>query len=180
MEKGKYNTFFINIIGSPCSCKSTVAANLFAELKKLGTEAELITEYAKDCVWENSIDTLEDQIFVFGNQFHRQKRIEGKVQYAINDSPFLLSSIYNKMDSAYLDKLIIEQYKKFNQKTYVLRRKTPYVNNGRVHTEAQSKIIDNMIIATLEKNNIPYEIVANTKAVHYILKQIKLENVKIA
>lgn len=67
MEKEKYNTFFINIIGSPCSGKSTVAVNLFAELKKLGTEAELITEYAKDCVWENSIDTLEDQIFVFGN-----------------------------------------------------------------------------------------------------------------
>jgi len=101
MGKEKYDTFFINIIGSPCSGKSTVAANLFAE-------------YAKDCVWENSIDTLEDQIFVFGNQFHRQKRIEGKVQYAINDSPFLLSSIYNKMDSVYLDKLIIEQYKKFN------------------------------------------------------------------
>lgn len=180
MEKEKYNTFFINIMGSPCSGKSTVAANLFAELKKLGTDAELITEYAKDCVWENSIDTLEDQIYVFGNQFHRQKRIEGKVQYAINDSPFLLSSIYNKMDSIYLDKLIIEQYKKFNQKTYVLRRKTPYVNNGRVHTESQSKIIDNMIIATLEKNNIPYEIVDNIKAVDYILKQIKIENVKIA
>ena len=84
------------------------------------------------------------------------------------------------MDSVYLDKLIIEQYKKFNQKTYVLRRKTPYINNGRVHTEAQSKIIDNMIITTLEKNNIPYEIVDNTKAVDYILKQIKLENIKIA
>ena len=113
-DRRSYNTFFINIIGSPCSGKSTVAANLFAELKKLGTEAELITEYAKDCVWENSIDTLEDQIFVFGNQFHRQKRIDGKVQFAVNDSPFLLSSIYNKMDSIYLDKLIIEQYKKFN------------------------------------------------------------------
>lgn len=84
------------------------------------------------------------------------------------------------MDSVYLDKLIIEQYKKFNQKTYVLRRKTPYINNGRVHTEEQSKIIDNMIITSLEKNNIPYEIVDNIKAVDYILKQIKIENVKIA
>ena len=84
------------------------------------------------------------------------------------------------MDSVYLDKLIIEQYKKFNQKTYVLRRKTPYINNGRAHTEEQSKIIDNMIIATLQKNNIPYEIVDNIKAVDYILKQIKLEYVKIA
>lgn len=37
-----------------------------------------------------------------------------------------------------------------------------------------------MIIAMLEKNNIPYEIVDNIKAVNYILKQIKLENVKIA
>lgn len=62
----------------------------------------------------------------------------------------------------------------------MLRRKTPYINNGRVHTEEQSKIIDNMIIATLQKNNIPYEIVDNIKAVDYILKQIKIENVKIA
>ena len=37
-----------------------------------------------------------------------------------------------------------------------------------------------MIITSLEKNNIPYEIVANIKAVDYILKQLKIGNAKIA
>ena len=41
-------TIVINLIGGPCSGKSTVAAELFARLKKMGIKTELVSEYIKD------------------------------------------------------------------------------------------------------------------------------------
>ena len=41
-------TLVINLIGGPCSGKSTIAAELFARLKKMGIKTELVSEYIKD------------------------------------------------------------------------------------------------------------------------------------
>lgn len=48
----KNKTIVINLIGGPGSGKSTLAAGLFYELKKLGFNAEMSLEFAKDKVWE--------------------------------------------------------------------------------------------------------------------------------
>ena len=45
-------TKVINLFGNPGSGKSTVAAYLFSELKSRGLEVELVTETAKDLVWD--------------------------------------------------------------------------------------------------------------------------------
>ena len=42
-------TLVINLIGGPCSGKSTIAAELFARLKKMGIHCELVSEYIKQC-----------------------------------------------------------------------------------------------------------------------------------
>ena len=38
-------TLVINLIAGPCSGKSTISAELFARLKKMGVKCELVTEY---------------------------------------------------------------------------------------------------------------------------------------
>ena len=43
-------TLIINLIGGPCSGKSTIASGLFYNLKKLGYNCELALEFAKDKV----------------------------------------------------------------------------------------------------------------------------------
>ena len=55
-------TLVINLIGGPCSGKSTIASGVFHEIKKMNINAELALEFAKDKVWEESFRTIDDQI----------------------------------------------------------------------------------------------------------------------
>ena len=55
----------INLFGVPGSGKSTGAAYIFSRLKMAGINAELITEFAKDKVWEGN-----DTIFEPDNQLY--------------------------------------------------------------------------------------------------------------
>lgn len=48
----------INLFGAPGAGKSTGAAIVFAELKKRGVNAELVTEFAKDKTWEGNAIAL--------------------------------------------------------------------------------------------------------------------------
>ena len=106
----------INFFGGPNSGKSTQAAGLFYKMKLEGYSVEHVNEYAKMCVWENRMEMLEDQLYVMAKQNRRVKRLEGKVGYAVTDSPILLSSIYR---TAYgephytdlIDKMAYECYK---------------------------------------------------------------------
>ena len=56
-------TKIINLFGGPGCGKSTTASGIFYELKKRGYECELSLEFAKDKVWEDSLRTLDDQIY---------------------------------------------------------------------------------------------------------------------
>ena len=61
----------VNLFAGPGSGKSTTCAGVFSKLKLAGVNCEMALEYAKDKVWENSLDVLDDQIYVFGKQLHR-------------------------------------------------------------------------------------------------------------
>ncbi len=48
----KHDTLVVNLLGGPGSGKSTTAADVFARLKWQDINCELVTEFAKDLVWE--------------------------------------------------------------------------------------------------------------------------------
>ena len=48
----------VNLFGVPSAGKSTGAAYIFSRLKMEGINAELITEFAKDKVWENILHKI--------------------------------------------------------------------------------------------------------------------------
>lgn len=48
------NCLVVNLFGVPGAGKSTGAAYIFSQLKMAGINAELITEFAKDKVWEEN------------------------------------------------------------------------------------------------------------------------------
>ena len=52
----------VNLFAGPGSGKSTTCAGVFSKLKLIGINCEMALEYAKDKVWENSLDVLNDQI----------------------------------------------------------------------------------------------------------------------
>jgi GTPase SAR1 family protein len=81
--------------GSGCG-KSTTAAGLFHEMKKRNYKVELIPEWIKgEGVWENRTNLFGDQDYIFAHQHRTQRRLIGHdIEYAITDSPILLSLFY--------------------------------------------------------------------------------------
>jgi len=136
------NTLVVNIFGGPGSGKSTSAAGIFYLLKRQGLEAELVTEYAKDLVWEGTVTKLDYQMYIFAKQFHRVNRLLGKVDFIITDSPILLSFIYGKMLSKEFCALVQSEHDKMNTFNVLAQRVKDYRENGRLQTEAEAKKID--------------------------------------
>ena len=60
-----------------------------------GINAELVTEYAKDKAWENNTEAIDNQAYIFGQQYYKTTRCENKVDVIVTDSPLLLSALYN-------------------------------------------------------------------------------------
>jgi len=166
-------TVVINLFGGPGCGKSTIAAELFAILKKQGYEVELVTEYAKDKVWEESYKTLENQIYVFAKQLHRMWRLKDKVQFIITDSPLLLSIIYDKDNNEDLKNLIISRFNSFDNINFIINRSTVYNQNGRYQNEEQANEIDKQIKELLVSHHILFQTEDINNVVETILNEIK-------
>lgn len=166
------NTIVINLVAGPCAGKSTIASGIFYKLKMKGIDCEQTLEYAKDRVWEGSYSTMDDQIYMFGKQYHRVWRLNHKVQVIISDSPLILSIHYAKFQSKYFENFVIEQFKAFNNVTYFIERDTEYNENGRVHSLEDAKKADQELKDILDKNDIKYSTVKTTEATDIITDQI--------
>lgn len=71
----KIKTLIINLFGGPAAGKSTAATGIFCLLKMHWVRCELVTEFAKDLVWEERYKTLKNQQCVFGKQYHKIWRV---------------------------------------------------------------------------------------------------------
>lgn len=160
------DTIIINLFGAPEAGKSSGATYIFSKLKFAGVDAEYVSEFAKDKVWENNFEPLEHQMYVLGKQYYRLVRTVGKVDVVITDSPFFNSVIYNRDDG--IEPEFSQLCKKANQKfeaiNYVIKRVKKYNPNGRMQTEEESDAMHTTIINLLDEFRIDYEIVDGTQA----------------
>lgn len=167
------NTLLINLYGGPCAGKSTICAGLFYELKKRGYDCEMVLEFAKEKVWDEAYKVLEDQIYLFGKQYHKIKRLWGKVDIIISDSPLPLCIYYNKENNEAFNNLVIQELNKFNHVDYFITRGTEYNENGRLQTLEEAKEIDNGVVELLKKYNIRVKTVPQEFAIKNILNTIE-------
>ena len=85
----------INLWGAPGSGKSTTAAGLFFLMKINKFKVELVTEYAKDLVWDRRDSMFGNQLSIFSEQNWRLHRLRDHgVDYVITDSPLFLPVFY--------------------------------------------------------------------------------------
>lgn len=136
---------------------STTAAGVFHQLKLQQINCELVTEYAKEKVWEESFKILDNQIFVFAQQHHKVFRCLNKVDVIVTDSPvnlgLIFGDMYGQIMSQQFRNLIEYEFSKQDNLNVVLERTIPYDEVGRVQSEDEAKEIDNGIIKVLEDGN---------------------------
>lgn len=174
------DSIVINLFGEPCAGKSTMAMDITARLKRLGINAEYISEFVKDKLYENNDEVFKHQEYIFGKQSFKMGRVNGKVQVIVVDSPLLLCAVYNNDEvlGDNFNKTILNVFNSYNNKNYMLTRKYAYNHNGRFQTEDESKMIRNNIEDKLNQFNVLYETVISNedtsmKIVSEIIKEIK-------
>lgn len=140
----------VNICGAPSAGKSALAAGVFAFLKWRGVSCELVTEFAKDKVWEESVKLLDDQLYVFGEQLHRVNRLRDKVDVVITDSSLLNSIVYyaGSHREAFF-KLVREVELTFNTLDILVTRAHPYETAGRYQTESEAEAVHHSVLREL-------------------------------
>lgn len=146
----------VNLFGAPGAGKSTGAAYIFSQLKMRGVNAELVTEFAKDKVWEESKAVFNNQAYIFGKQYFRISRCADKVDVVITDSPLLLSVIYNNdpVLGEEFNEVVRNVMKNYNCMNYYLTRTKKYNPIGRFQTEAESDEIADEIHQLLVRENL--------------------------
>ena len=150
----------VNLFGAPGAGKSTGAVYIFSQLKMRGINAELVTEFAKDKVWEGSKAVFENQAYIFGKQYFRISRCADQVDVIVTDSPLLLSILYNNDEDlgGTFDAVVRKVAKKYNSKNYYLKRVKDYNPAGRYQTEEESDEIATELKRLLDREGVDYKV----------------------
>lgn len=145
-------TLVINLIGGPCSGKSTIAAELFARLKKMNIKCELCTEYIKERIYEENKTIANNQIALFGMEHYALMNKIGKVDVLIHDGSLINNIQYNYENNEEFNALIIAEYRKFNNLDFfIIRGNIEYETYGRIHNYEQALKIDEDIKKCYDK-----------------------------
>lgn len=158
----------INLFGGPGSGKSTTAAGLFYELKTMGFNCELVTEFAKHMTWKEDFNTLKNQIYVFAKQHDRMFHLMDKVDVIITDSPIIMGLSYcdwNAFPRSF-EHLVVDVFNDPNsiQMNFFIERKGEYQQSGRSQTEEQAREKDREILDLLDRYDIRHNLVKGDKS----------------
>lgn len=153
-------TLVVNIFGVPGAGKSTGAARVFSDLKMRGINVELVSEFAKDKVWEGNEEAFRNQAFLFGKQSYRMSRCAGKVDVIVTDSPLPLSILYNNDArlTENFNKSVMDVFNSYWNLNFLLTRTKPYNPSGRLQTEEESDALGEPLIQMLGDRGVAYTV----------------------
>lgn len=169
----------INLYGSSGSGKSTAAAGLAYELKSEGLKVETINEYAKELCILNTEHLLENQTWVFANQYQKMKYLSKELDFVITDSPLMLSSFYgNKYQYEFtsLFPLILDVYNSFDNINIFLERNHSWDPYARIQTEEESTDDSKDLESFLQQHSINYVKFPTGRNLPTLLKKYIVEN----
>jgi hypothetical protein len=163
----------VNLFAGPGAGKSTGAAFLFAYLKLLKVNVELVTEFAKELAWEGDKEFMaNNQVYITGQQIRRMNRLIGKVDVIITDSPIELGALYT--DSSLLKDLCYSEGRKWERRLdFFVNRVKPYNPSGRNQTLEEAQNLDTKILMTVPNMlTIPGDMDGYFNALETILRRL--------
>jgi len=156
----------INLFGGPGSGKSKVAAGVYSKLRARSINIELVREFAKDLYYQDRLTSMmEFQEVIYAEQNSRLQWLLGKLDYAITDSPILLSAVYPDINRELFNlapwpalhefkTLVRAQFLCYDNLNIWLERPPTYEQAGRVQDEKEAQWIDEMLWTELEGHPI--------------------------
>lgn len=165
----------VNLFGTPGAGKSTGAAYIFSGLKMRGINAELVTEFAKDMVWENNKEVFKNQAYIFGTQSFRISRCQDKVDVIVTDCPLFLTAFYNKSPilGKQFNDVVFSVFNSYNNINYFIDRVKDYNPIGRLQTEKESLALKAPMIRMLKEYNVDFTTIdGSLKGYDLIVEQV--------
>lgn len=170
----------VNLWGGPGCGKSTTMAAIFAELKIRGYNVEMVSEFAKDLVYEKRDETMKDELYIFAKQNHRLFRVKDKVDIIVTDRPLPLTCVYDevygKNDKA-LHELVRNTFKEYNNINIFLKfNEENYKKEGRLQEKSEALDLHERIMQEMIKNEGNYLVTKNNKIedmINYIEEELK-------
>ena len=145
--------------------ESTVAMDITARLKRKGINAEYVSEFAKDKVYENNGEVFKHQEYLFGKQSFKMGRVRDKVQVIVVDSPLILCVVYNNNKTLGEDfnKTVLNIFNSYDNRNYLLTRKHTYEDEGRFQNEEEALEVRKQIINALDTMSITYNFATSSE-----------------
>jgi len=158
-------SYLINFIAGPGVGKSVMTSLIFAKLKMKGYNAEIVPEYAKQLVWTEEFELLNNQYHVSYYQNKLLKSLVGKTDYIVTDGSLVHGLVYNMVntdntsDKDKTKSAILEWHNSFKNINIYLERniKLKYQQEGRIQSLEEATHIDNLIKFQLFDNKLEYK-----------------------
>lgn len=149
-------------------------------MKKQNHKVELVTEFAKDCVYEKQFDILNtDQLYILAKQNRRIQRIfysNEHIDFVITDSPLLLNIVYGKLNNYFFssepfNNMCHSLFNQYNNINILLdRTNVKFDPDGRVQkTEDEAIKIDNLIKNLLDSFGYNYTLIKNREITNELI-----------
>ncbi len=176
----------INFIAGPGVGKSVMTSLAFARMKISGKNCEIVPEYAKQLVWMEEFELLNNQYHVSYYQNKLIRALEGKTDYIITDGCLLHGLVYNMVnphntsDKDKTKDAILKWFGESDNINIYLERNTKidYETEGRLQTKEEAIHIDNLIKFQLFGNKINYKsFVSSEDSIPLILEYINSSSI---
>ena len=153
-------TIVVNLCGAPGAGKSTGSAYIFSMLKMVGVNTELVTEFAKDKIYEALEELLRIKHTYLVNNILKMTTLKD-IDVIVTDAPLILLSYYSKKNgfsyTSELEQLVLSVLSLVDNVNYFINRCVPYDTRGRFQTEAEADIMADEMKDYLNNLNIKYK-----------------------